>query len=123
MIAEKQLLGRWNPEANNAAHQRAERIFGAGAMRAWVPMLRDVIAQVLQLYDAADREKVLFRVITDQQWSLIEGRIDRLFAHKIWDDPSPDVVSNLKINAVEQVRNFLSSHGLTVNWILGGTGA
>lgn len=44
VIAEKQIAGRWNPDANNAAHQRAERVFGAGAMRAWVPMLRDVIA-------------------------------------------------------------------------------
>jgi hypothetical protein len=123
VIAEKQLVGRWNPEANNAAHQRAERIFGAGAMRAWVPMLRDVIAQVLQLYDASDREKVLFRAINDTQWTLIEGRAERLFAHKIWDDPNPDVVSQLKINAVEQVRNYLSSRGLTVNWVLGGIGA
>ena len=123
MIAEKQIVGRWNPDANSAAHQRAERVFSAGTMRAWVPMLRDVIAQVLQLYDAADREKVLFRVITDQQWSLIEGRVERLFLHKIWDDPSPDVASQLKVNAVEQVRNFLSSRGLTVNWILGGEGA
>ena len=123
LIAEKQLTGRWNPEANNAAHQRAERIFGAGAMRAWVPMLRDVIAQVLQLYDAADRERVLFRLITEPQWVVIEGRVERLFAHKIWDDPNPEIASQLKVNAVEQVRSFLSSKGLTVNWILGGTGA
>jgi hypothetical protein len=123
LIADKQLVGRWNPDANNAAHQRAERIFSAGAMRAWVPMLRDVIAQVLQLYDAADRERVLFRTITEQQWSLIEGRVQKLFDHKIWEDPNPDVVSQLKVNAVEQVRNFLSSQGLTVNWVLGGTGA
>jgi hypothetical protein len=42
--------------------------------------------------------------------------------HKIWDDTSPDVVGQLKINAVEQVRNFLAGRGLTVNWILGGVG-
>jgi hypothetical protein len=88
-----------------------------------VPMLRDVIAQVLQLYDAADRDKVLFRQVTDQQWSVIEGRIDRLFVHKIWDDTSPEVVERLKINAVEKVRNFMTGHGLTVNWVLGGAGA
>jgi hypothetical protein len=82
-----------------------------------------VIAQILQLYDEVERDKVLFRSITDQQWSLIDGRIDRLFAHKIWDDPSPDVVAQLKINAMEQVRNFMASRGLTVNWILGGEGA
>lgn len=123
LIADKQLVGRWNPDANNAAHQRAERIFSAGTMRAWVPMLRDVIAQVLQLYDAADRGKVLFRTITEPQWVLIEGRLERLFMHKIWDDTSPDVAGQLKINAVEQVRTFLANRGLTVNWILGGAGA
>jgi hypothetical protein len=56
-------------------------------------MLREVIAQVLQLYDAAEREKVLFRPINDQQWATIEGRVQRLFDHKIWDDSNPDVVS------------------------------
>jgi hypothetical protein len=123
MIAEKHLVGRWNPDANHAAHQRADRIFTAGTMRAWVSMLKGVIAQVLQLYDEVERDKILFRSITDQQWSLIDGRMDRLFAHKIWDDPSPDVVAQLKINAVEQVRNFMAGRGLTVNWILGGEGA
>jgi hypothetical protein len=123
LIAEKQLVGRWNPDAGNAVHQRAERIFGAGAMRAWVPMMRSAIAQVLLLFDEADREKVLFREISDEQWKLIDGRIDRLFSHKVWDDPNPEVVAQLKVNAVEQVRNFMVNQGLTVNWVLGGTGA
>jgi hypothetical protein len=123
VIAEKQLTGRWNPEANNAAHQRAERIFSAGAVRAWVPMLHYMIAQVLHLFDKADQEKVFFRLISDQQWTLIEGRVETLFGHKVWDDLNPDVVSQLKINVVGQVSKFLSSKGLTVNWILGGTGA
>jgi hypothetical protein len=122
LIAETQLVGRWNPDANNAGHQKAERIFSAGVMRAWVPMLRDVIAQVLQLYDIADREKLLFRQISDQQWALIEGRLQRLFSHKIWEDPNPEVAAQMKINAVEQVRSLLTNKKLTVNWILGGEG-
>ena len=122
-VSEKQLIGRWNPEANNAAHQKAERIFGAGALRAWVPMLRDVIAQVLHLFDATDRGKVLFREITETQWGLIDGRLDRLFSHKIWEDPNPDVAAQLKINAVESVRAFMTNQGLTVTWVLGGSGA
>jgi hypothetical protein len=123
LIAEKQLVGRWNPDANNAAHQKAERVFSAGAMRAWVPMLRDVVAQVLQLYGEMDRNKVLFRSINDQQWALIEDRLEKLFSHKIWDDPNPEVASQFKVNAVEQVRGFMLTHGLTVNWVLGGSGA
>jgi hypothetical protein len=122
LIAEKQLAGRWNPDANNAAHQRAERIFSAGPMRAWVPMLKNVIAQVLQLYDEPERDKVLFRQISDQQWNLIDGRVERLFMHKVWDDPNPEVANQLKVNAAEQVRNFLAAQGLTANWVLGGEG-
>ncbi|MHB1156962.1 MAG: HNH endonuclease [Phycisphaerales bacterium] len=120
MIAQKVLAGRWNPEANNASHQRAERILSAGTLRAWCPMLRDVVAQVLQLYAAIEREKILFRKVSDQQWSTIEGRVDRLLSHKIWDDPSPDVALQLKANAAEQIREFLNRQHLTVNWVLGG---
>jgi hypothetical protein len=123
IIADKQLTGCWNPDANNAAHQKAERIFGAGAMRAWVPMLRDAIAHVLQLFDTTERAKIFFRPISDQQWTVIESRIDRLFSHKIWEDTGPDAAVQLKINAAEQVREFLRSRGVTVNWILGGEGA
>jgi hypothetical protein len=123
LVAEKQLIGRWNPEAGNAAHTKAERIFSAGAMRAWVPMLRDVVAQVLQLYGELDRKTVLFRQINDQQWAIVEERVDRLFMHRIWEDPNPEVTAQLKVNAVEQVRSFMLGHGLTVNWVLGGSGA
>ncbi|MFH1421461.1 MAG: hypothetical protein ABIH42_01910 [Planctomycetota bacterium] len=49
--------------------------------------------------------------------------MERLFSHKIWGAPNPDIVSQLKVNEIEHVRNFLSNRGLTVNWILGGEGA
>lgn len=119
-IADKQLVSRWNPDANNSAHQKAERIFSAGSVRAWVPMLRDVVAQVLHLYDAINRERVLFRKITDEQWSIIDGRIDRLFSHKLWEDPNPEIAAQLKVNVVEQVRESMAMYGLTVHWVLGG---
>ena len=62
-----------------------------------------------------DEQKNLVRllsVIADKQ---LTGR---------WNpEANPDVISRLKINAAEQVRNYLTSQGLTVNWILGGVGA
>jgi hypothetical protein len=86
-------------------------------------MLKGATAQILLLFDDVSRDRVLFRSISDQHWGIIEGRVDKMFSHKIWDDPSPDVVAQLKINAAEQVRSFMASRGLTVNWILGGEGA
>lgn len=123
LLADKLLVGRWNPDANNAAHRRAERMFAAGSLRAWMPMLADVIAQVLHLYDSTDRSRVFFRKITDDQWQLIEGRVERFATHKLWDDPNAEVDAQLKVNAAEQVRDYLNRNGLTVNWILGGEGA
>ena len=51
LLAEQTLEGRWNPAANDAAHKVANRMYLSGSLRAWVPMLKDVIAQVLRLYD------------------------------------------------------------------------
>jgi hypothetical protein len=48
--------------------------------------------------------------------------VERLFMHKVWDDPNPEVANQLKVNAVEQVRNFLAAQGLTANWSLRGEG-
>jgi len=122
ILAERLLAGRWNPNANNAAHQKADRMFASGAIRAWVPMLADVVAQVLQLYDANERDRIFFRKVTTPQWELIEGRIDRFASHRVWEDPSPDVAGQLKVNVIGEVREFLTKQGLTVNWILGGDG-
>ncbi len=83
-------------------------------------MFHNVIAQVLHLYDHPDREKVLFRKISDMQWQLIEGRFDRMISHKIWEDPNPDIALQFKANVAEDIREFLNRKGLTANWILGG---
>lgn len=119
MIVEKQLVNRWNPDTEDAAHKRAERIFTAGVMRTWVPMLRNVVAQVLQLYDADERNRAMFRVIDETKWKVIEGRVDRLFSHKMWDDQSPILSSSLKVNSIEAIKAVFSEQGLTVGWILG----
>jgi hypothetical protein len=121
IVANQQLVGRWNPDANNFAHRRAERIFTAGVIRTWVPMLRDIVAQVLLVYDEADRRKLLFRPIGDDSWTVIEGRLGRLFSHKIWDDPSPDIASRLKVNSIEEIKSVLTANGCTVAWVLGSS--
>ncbi len=50
LLAEEGLVDRWNPERADAVHHRTERIFSAGAIRAWVRILRDVLNAYLQLY-------------------------------------------------------------------------
>jgi hypothetical protein len=120
LLTQETLAGHWNPELDNSAHKTSARIYAAGSMRAWVPLLRDVVAQILKIFDEDERRRVLFREINDEDFTLIHGRIKRLFTHKVWRDPDPDVDSNLRINNADHVKRFLKDRGLTSNWVLGG---
>jgi DNA primase len=64
----------------------------------------------------------LFRKLGEGDWQTVEGRVERIFSHRVWEDPNPDTSAQLKINAAEQVREFLNRNGLTVHWVLGGEG-
>ena len=123
ILAQESLENKWNPDANDNWHRVAERIYAAGSLKAWTGMLRDAIAQVLGLFDEQERRKILLREIHEDKWDIIRGRINRLFGHKIWADPSPEVDNNLRVNNESHVREFFRQRGLTVNWILGGSGA
>ncbi|MCG0274908.1 MAG: HNH endonuclease [Thermosediminibacteraceae bacterium] len=120
LIVDKTLSGRWNPEAKNEAHHTAERIYAAGALKAWVPMLRAVIAAKLNLVDDEEKNRVFFRQIDDETFaSVIEPVVNRLFSHKIWLDPDPEIDANLRVNNVDHVKQFFKSRGLSAQWLLG----
>ena len=102
----------------------SERIYAAGSLKAWTGILRDVVAQVVGLFDSAERGKIFLREIQEEKWQVIRDRIRRMFTeHKIWTDPSLEVDNNLRVNNEAHVRGFFLDRGLTVNWILGGSGA
>lgn len=122
IVAEETLIGRWNPEADNADHKKAERVYLAGAVRAWVPLLKDVVAQVVRIYDSDEKERIFLREVSEEDFALIRGRVRRLFSHKIWTDPSPEINTRLKINEPKVSKAFLKESGLDVSWILGGSG-
>ncbi len=124
ILVEETLLNKWNPGVRDNWHRWAERIYTAGSLKAWTGMLRDVIAQVLGLYDRQERGKIFLREIPEEKWPIIRNRIKRMFLeHKVWTDTSQEINNNLRVNNETQVREFLVGRGLTVNWILGGSGA
>ena len=84
-------------------------------------MLRDVIAGVLRIYDEDERKKIFLRKISDDDWKIVRGRINRLFENKLWTDPSPGIDSDLRVNNEKHVKEFFESKGLKVDWILGVT--
>jgi hypothetical protein len=119
IVAEETLKGQWNPQLKDAKHKKAERIYLSGALRAWVPLLKDAVAQILQLYESDEKEKIFFREIAEGNFELIRGRIKRLFSHKLWIDSNTEIDEKLKINEPKITKQFLRDNGLQASWVLG----
>jgi hypothetical protein len=123
IIAEEGLIGRWNPETADAVHQRTERIFSAGAVRAWVRLLRDIFNAHFQLYllGPEEAQRVMYRELTDDQFNLISKFIRLMFAHTVWDAPdnsNQDISKALTKDDDTTAFNLLKDRGLTVEWMM-----
>jgi len=123
IIAGEGLVDRWNPELADAMHQRTERIFSAGAVRAWVRILRDILNAHLQLYLLGPEEahRVMWRELADGQFEWIRKFIRRIFAHSVWDAPdtsSQDISKALTKDDDTTAFALLKDRGLTVEWVL-----
>jgi hypothetical protein len=119
LVVELELAGKWAPDRKDAAHQRAARIFSAGALRAWVPFLRDALAPSLGILEQEERKRILYRPIDEDGFAKAETLVRRLFSHKVWDDPDPEL-KDLRYDNAERAKDMLRRNGLTPGWILGG---
>jgi hypothetical protein len=108
----------WDPAKNNEYQAISEKIYLNGAFKAWTAILKDVIANILQLYDESERKEIFLREIDESEWELIEKSIAILFAHRVWNDGSQENVNSLRLSNENLVRKYLSRRGLNANWIL-----
>lgn len=120
LIVDKTLDQRWDPDAGDAAHKKADRLFSAGALRAWVPFLRDALAPALQLFQAEERQEIFYREMTDADFDVVAQLLDRMLSHQVWEDPDPEL-NDLRYDNAERAKDMLKRSGLTVGWILGGS--
>lgn len=119
LLVQESLAERWAPERDDAEHRKAARLYSAGALRAWVPFLRDAIAPALRIFDQEERHRVFYRALTDEDFSVIGGLVEKLFHHKVWEDPDPEL-NDLRYDNAERAKDILRRAGLTPNWMLGG---
>ena len=120
VIVEEALEGKWNPDANNAQHRRTERIFSAGAIRAWALLLRDTINQHLHHYTDDARACFLFRRVSEEDFAFFRQFVQRILSHKLWDDPDPagQIAARLAKDDAATAKGLFEEHGLTVDYIL-----
>lgn len=121
IVAEEGLEGRWDPDRADAAHRKAERIFSAGAVRAWVVLLRDTINAHLRHYTDDQRRRFFYRRIADEDFEYFRLFVHKIFSHKIWDDPDPsgEIAARLAKDDATTARSLFEEKGLTVQWVMG----
>jgi hypothetical protein len=118
-IVQSVLADKWAPERKDAAHLKAARIFSAGALKAWVPFLRDALAPALRIFEQEERRRLLYRELSEEDFANIEHFVTRLVGHKVWEDPDPEL-KDLRYDSAERAKEMLRRWGLTPTWILGG---
>ena len=128
IIAEEGLVGRWDPERNDALHKRTERIFSAGAIRAWVSILRDVLYGHLRLYMRGKEEsnRVLYRRLNDEDHRWIRKFARQIFVNPVWDAPdtsNQDISKSLTKDDDTTAMSLLKERGLDIQWVLQSAGS
>ncbi|MFC1753283.1 HNH endonuclease [Thermoproteota archaeon] len=119
-ILEKEILsGKWNPTEANEEHKKTERIFRIGAIMAWFPILRDVIFFKIDLVNTEDSKSILFRVISEEKWKLIEHYVNKMFNHQIWVDKDANIDIVFGNKKLESTKALFLQKGFTTEWILG----
>ena len=121
IVAEEGLDGKWSPERNDAAHRRAERMFSAGAVRAWAVLLRDAINQHLHHYTDEQHRRFFYCSIADEEFVYFRSFARKVFDHKLWDEPDPtgEISARLAKDDAATSRSLFDEKGLTVQWLLG----
>jgi len=121
IIAEEGLEGKWAPERADAAHKKAERIFSAGAIRAWCILLRDIINAHLRNYTDEQRAHFFYRFIPDEEFEYFRQFTKKIFEHKIWDDPDPsgEIAARLAKDDATTAKSLFDEKDLNVQWVLG----
>lgn len=119
ILAEKTLIGKWNPDSNSDEHKKAERIYRNGAIMGWFPILRNVIFNKLDLVNLNERDRILFRNIPPEKWDLIGKFIEKMFSHKIWVDRDPSIDITFGNKKAETTKNLFDEKKFTDKWVLG----
>ncbi len=105
--------------AGDERQRRLGRTFRSKAMMAWAELLRDAVCGKLDLQDAEDRARPMYRTLSQKQRTQVRGVVGRLVSWKRWDAPDGDEVDRVLADNKGMVKEWLRGHGLTTGYLMG----
>lgn len=114
-------FGQWNPQAGQSddTQRKLNRMLRSKSIMAWSELFRDAVIAKLELHDAEDRARPLYRAISKDQHARIENVFARLFDWKRWASPEGDEIDRVLADNKSEVKDWFKKHGLTTGYLLG----
>lgn len=119
ILADKILINKWNPNASDEEHKKAERIFRPGAIMVWFPMLRDIVFNKLDLVRPDESKQIFFRNIPNEKWNVIELFVEKMFNNKIWLERDTNIDVVLGNKKAVYTKKLYADKGFSTEWVLG----
>jgi len=116
-------LHAWNPKAgkNDETQRRLTRLFRSKASMAWSEILKDAVCAKLDLLDREDRQRPLYRDLTDEQLERVKQVISRLVNWKWWGAPPGDEIDRILADNKSVVKEWLKKQGLRPGYLMGAS--
>ena len=114
-------LAEWNPESskNDETQRRLVRLFRSKSIMAWSELLRDAVCGKLELIDAEERDRPLYRDLPEAEHLRIRNVVDRLIAWNMWNSPPDSDIDRILADNKSVVKEWFRNHGLTTGYLMG----
>lgn len=115
-------LHNWDAAAakGDTEQRKLTRMFSSKSMMAWSELLADAVTAKLELVDAEDRERPLYRDLSKAQLDSVKFVVSRLFAWKFWS-AADDEIDNVIAGNKSAVKQWFKDHGLRTGYLLGAS--
>jgi hypothetical protein len=114
-------LHAWNGAAGtkDGNQRRLQRLVRSKSMMAWAELFRDALCGKLEIQDAEERAKPLYRELSDSQTQSIRKVAERLVGWTGWKAPPEDEIDRVLADNKTVVKDWFKKQGLTTGYLMG----
>ena len=114
-------LHAWDAKAspNDENQRQLNRLLGSKSMMAWSEILANAICPTLNIHDGDERQRPLYRDLTDADFSKIRNVVARLVEWKRWKSPLNDEIDTILAGNKDDVKAWMKQKGLTTGYLMG----
>lgn len=116
-------LSGWDPNLGrkNDRQRSLERLLRSKSMMAWSELFRDALNGKLDIYDADERERPLYRELDEEKLKKVRSVIDRLITWQGWYASEESEIDRILSDNKSAVKEWFKARNLTTGYLMGAS--